>query len=176
MLESANDERAALVDKIRQLEEKVASLEAWNTEKQRYQLVDIGEGTFAFALKQSMSGGEPPHYICANCYEHSEKSILQHTHLPSGSDSMTCHRCHAKSVIRHGYQPPSYETTEEDRARAALERCPICTSGRLKVVKVGPHPQMGAVGLQQRTLKCDNPACSHSEARMHDPAGRLDKR
>lgn len=55
--------------------------------------------------------------------------------------------------------------------RPSLEECPICGTGKLKVTHVGPHPRMGAVGLQERTLKCDNPSCAHTERRMHDPMG-----
>lgn len=55
--------------------------------------------------------------------------------------------------------------------RPSLEACPICSVGHLKVSHVGPHPTMGAVGLQERTLKCDDPSCGHIEKRMHDPMG-----
>ena len=168
---TANEERAALIEKIRRSEQKIADLEAWNTEKQRYQLTDIGEGAFAYALRGSISNGEPAHYICANCYEQSQKSVLQHMHAAGGMHVVSCPRCSAKMAINHGYRAPSYIQSEEDRARAALEPCPICSKGRLKVTKVSPHPVMGDVGLQEKTLKCDDPACGHTESRMHDPIG-----
>lgn len=50
------------------------------------------------------------------------------------------------------------------------ELCPICNTGRLKVISVHAHPQLGPVGVQEKTLKCDN--CPHLERRMHDPEGR----
>ena len=168
---SANEERAMLVEKVRDAESKIARLEAWQTEKERYQLTDIGQGTFAYALKQSMSAGEPAHYICTNCYQQSKKSVLHHMHSAGGLHVMTCPSCNTKMGIQHGYVPPSYVMTEQDRIRAALEPCVICGSGKLKVTRVGPHPQMGAVGLQERTLTCDNPDCKFTEKRMHDPAG-----
>jgi len=55
--------------------------------------------------------------------------------------------------------------------RPSLEQCPICGTGQLKVTHVGPHPVMGDMGLQERTLKCDNEKCGHTEKRMHDPMG-----
>jgi hypothetical protein len=175
---SANQERAALVEKISSAEKKITELEAWSAEKQRYQLTNIGDGTFAYALKAGVSNGEPAHYICANCYEQSKKSVLHHMHSPGGMHVVSCPGCSAKLGIRHGYQAPSYIQSEEDRAReaarAALEPCAICGTGRLKVVKIGEHPVMGPVGLQEKTLTCDNSECRHTEKRMHDPMKRDD--
>ncbi|MEO8758830.1 MAG: hypothetical protein ABI398_13900 [Devosia sp.] len=47
--------------------------------------------------------------------------------------------------------------------------CPICNEGHLKVVASREHPDFGSFGVQERTLKCSK--CTHSEKRMHDPAG-----
>lgn len=54
-------------------------------------------------------------------------------------------------------------------ARPALEGCPICGSGTMKVISSRPDPTFGALGTLQRVLKCTNTACGHSETRMHDP-------
>jgi hypothetical protein len=73
----AQDERAALLEQIRALEEKVASFETWDAEKKRYELKEYGRGAFAYALKPEAQGTEPMHQICANCYQGRKKSILQ---------------------------------------------------------------------------------------------------
>ena len=54
---SANEERSALIDRIRKLETELAGLKAWEAEKQRYQLKDFGGGTFAYELKQEEARG-----------------------------------------------------------------------------------------------------------------------
>jgi hypothetical protein len=64
----------------------------------------------------------------------------------------------------------------EIQKRPSLEACPICGTGNLKVTAVRPHPQLGDVGIQERTVKCDNPACGHTEDRIHDPQGRMGKK
>lgn len=64
-----------LTERIGELEEKVASFETWNAEKQRYELKPLGTG-FAYFLKPDAQGGEPPHQICANCYARGKKSFL----------------------------------------------------------------------------------------------------
>lgn len=47
------------------------------------------------------------------------------------------------------------------------EFCPICESGRMKVVESVEHPDFGFAGVHERTLKCTD--CNHSEKRLHDP-------
>ncbi|WP_411819671.1 hypothetical protein ABFZ85_12975 [Hyphococcus formosus] len=55
------------------------------------------------------------------------------------------------------------------------EQCPLCGSGKLKVVASKPHPQFDFAGVQERELLCDNGSCLHREKRIHDPAGRIGK-
>lgn len=73
----ANANQSALVEKIRTLEKEIADIKAWDTQKQRYKLISPWNGAFVYSLKESMSESEPPHWICANCYEGGIKSILQ---------------------------------------------------------------------------------------------------
>jgi hypothetical protein len=72
---AAQDERAALLERIRALEEKVASFETWEAEKQRYELKPFGTG-FAFVLKPEAQPTETPHQLCANCFARGDKSYL----------------------------------------------------------------------------------------------------
>jgi hypothetical protein len=91
-----NSERSTLIERIGQLEKEMADLKTWETEKQRYELKAIPGGAFAYALKQEAQGAGPPHYICANCYEHHKKSVLQMkaTNIASSSLGLpTQYRC-----------------------------------------------------------------------------------
>lgn len=54
------------------------------------------------------------------------------------------------------------------------DTCPICNTGRLKVISVHAHPHLGAAGVQEKTLQCES--CPHREMRIHDPEGRLRKK
>ena len=91
---AAHSDQFAMLDKIRQLEEEKTALEAWNAEKERYDLHEIKPGAFAYVLKESMRAGEPAHYICAACYEHREKSILQQEErMPGRALVLVCHTC-----------------------------------------------------------------------------------
>src|SRR5438045_1906145 len=66
---AAQEERSALLEKIRELEQEVANFEAWETEKQRYDLKEVWPGAFTYVLKSDASGADPVHWICTNCYQ-----------------------------------------------------------------------------------------------------------
>ena len=69
-------ENAALVKRNRELENQLAELQAWGTEKNRYFLVAPWRGSVVYALRESESNSEIPHLICTNCYQNGKKSIL----------------------------------------------------------------------------------------------------
>jgi len=51
------------------------------------------------------------------------------------------------------------------------DMCPLCSSGRMKIIASVPHPIFGVHGHMQRTLKCQNVDCGHSENRKYNPNG-----
>jgi Zn finger protein HypA/HybF involved in hydrogenase expression len=97
---AAQDERAALLERIRELEKQVADFKAWETEKQRYELTALSHGAFAYALKKEAARGEPPHWICAACYSKGEKTILQCASNPNLVQvRYKCPRCHSEILV-----------------------------------------------------------------------------
>jgi DNA repair exonuclease SbcCD ATPase subunit len=103
---SANASHAAKIDEVRELKEQVARMERWDAQKQRYQLVAVSTGTVAYALKKSMSEGEPPHCICANCYESGKRSILSTsqklTPMAGMKTTLVCAASNCKAVLDLG--------------------------------------------------------------------------
>jgi hypothetical protein len=73
---AAQAREATLSEEIRTLKKHVADLEAWEAEKQRYELVALAPNVMAFSIKEAVRGNEPPHYVCANCYQEGKKSFL----------------------------------------------------------------------------------------------------
>ena len=71
-------------------------LEAWQAEKEKYELKEVGKGVFAFKLKDVSRGNEPSHYLCVGCLEGGKKSILQDTKVEKYSTRV--HRCHLCSA------------------------------------------------------------------------------
>jgi hypothetical protein len=64
------------LEQVSQLEEKLRRLETWETEKERYELFDLGRGFYGYILKEGVERGEPPHALCTNCYQRGFKSVL----------------------------------------------------------------------------------------------------
>ena len=95
-----NAAQTALLERVRELEKQVADLEAWKAEKQRYELKNVALGAFAYALKPEEQGAEPAHWICARCYEHQRRSILQRAGFERSTEIYRCFECGA--AIRTG--------------------------------------------------------------------------
>jgi hypothetical protein len=72
---AAQEAQSTLLERIRELEEKVAGFETWNAEKNRYELKPFGSGV-AYVPKAEAKGSEPEHQLCPNCYARGQKSFL----------------------------------------------------------------------------------------------------
>ena len=92
---AAQSDQFALLEEKRGLESKIADLEAWDREKQRYALTPLSRGRFAYALKDEARDGEPPHMLCPNCYQHRTKAILQE-HWVDGQTIQHCPNCNTE--------------------------------------------------------------------------------
>jgi hypothetical protein len=98
---------AALLEEIGGLKKRVAELEAWEAEKERYELVALAPKVMAYAVKQTMRGADPPHYICANCYNSRRKSFLNQITRGTNVDIFQCNACGERLTINKGGPPAS---------------------------------------------------------------------
>lgn len=73
----AREAYAKQLDSVRALEAEIASLKAWDAEKQHYELKSVGNGAVAYILKPEARGTETPHWLCPNCFAKGQKSFLQ---------------------------------------------------------------------------------------------------
>lgn len=96
---------AAAISRIDELEKTLMQMEDWAAEKHRYELYELRPGTFTYRLKKSVSGGEPIHDLCPQCYHRGIKSILQFAGAEKGWHKYSCHGCNA---FIYGEPKPSY--------------------------------------------------------------------
>lgn len=102
----AQSAQSALSSRISELEKKIISFEIWDKEKENYVLNEIRAGVFVYALKKPETGVEPPHCICATCYQNRIKSILQtEIRMPGADRALVCHTCHADIYESGGRRP-----------------------------------------------------------------------
>lgn len=73
----ANTTQSELVEQVRELKSQIAHMKDWETQKKRYKLAAPSPGCMVYALQRAMSDGEPPHYLCAGCFQNGQRSILQ---------------------------------------------------------------------------------------------------
>jgi hypothetical protein len=104
---SAQQQQSELFELVRTLEAEVANFETWKTEKERYELKELApHGVYAYAIKESARGPEPKHWICPDCYENRQKSVLQQvTRVPGRADVRLCQRCGWEAYVLGIWQP-----------------------------------------------------------------------
>ena len=102
---AANQTHTADIDRIRELEQKVADLKAWDGEKARYELKNVWQGTMVYALKPDNRGGEPPHWLCANCYQKGKKCILQAAQYSVSTARWMCPDCKNTVIVNSSVVP-----------------------------------------------------------------------
>jgi rubrerythrin len=81
----AQQREAELLNRIGALEKEVTRLETWEREKQRYELRNVGWGAYAYILKKTERGTEPPHWACTKCYEDGKIRTLQYGRFEKGT-------------------------------------------------------------------------------------------
>lgn len=101
----AREAHSTQVQRIHELEEEVARFKAWDGEKERYRLENICEGSVAYGLKPERRDGEPPHWLCANCYHKGEKSFLYIVGNVGRHNFWGCGRCNTKIQVTWGLSP-----------------------------------------------------------------------
>lgn len=95
------EKQAALLERVRELEKRIAEVESWGRQMQRYVLFAFPTGTLAYAIKPGMEQGEPPHYLCTTCVERKQKTTLQ----PHGR-FLKCQVCKTDIEIQKFSPPP----------------------------------------------------------------------
>lgn len=97
---AANAAQTTLVERVRDLESQIARMKDWETEKKRYRMSAPATGAVVYALQREMSSGEPPHYLCANCFKQGKPSLLSDLPDLKAGTSMhywMCSACGSKS-------------------------------------------------------------------------------
>jgi len=93
---SATTAQFELRERVRELEAQLKAVNDWEAQKSRYCLVAPWQGAAqAYALRESLSQGEAPHLLCANCFQSSRRAILNPQRDKEGWVVMVCPSCKA---------------------------------------------------------------------------------
>lgn len=93
----AQREQFSLVDEIKRLKIEISEISDFREEKERYELLCIGNTAFVYVIKPEFDTGDIVHWLCSTCFENNRKSILQlyvhGTLLGDGLNTWKCHTC-----------------------------------------------------------------------------------
>lgn len=93
---AAQSDQFTMMQRLRELEEEVRQVRAWEETKQRYKLITPWPGCHVYALKAVHMNNDPPHWICPQCYEDGKKSLLLNS-VSEFLDTISCPRCSFKN-------------------------------------------------------------------------------
>lgn len=109
---------ATTIRREEDLKAEIVRLKDWSHEKQRYELHEVTTGSLAYRVKPAMNGGEPVHYLCANCYQDNVKSILQHYGSEGFHKRLYCPKCNS-SFLGERYEFGPLHKIRNDDERGA---------------------------------------------------------
>lgn len=88
------DQNSKLIQEKTDIEKKLMRFEQWEQEKAKYTLYEIVPEVFVYAYNKNDKNIEPMHYLCANCMNKGNKSILNlSVEHRDGSKNYYCHSC-----------------------------------------------------------------------------------
>lgn len=100
-LATLQQENSTLKHAIEDLKRDAVRKENWESESKRYMLYNAYSGVVVYALKESVSNGEPPHYLCANCFGDGKKTVLYFSEKANSRTSrdecLVCKVCKTES-------------------------------------------------------------------------------
>lgn len=107
---SAKQNASTLEGRIAELEGEIMRMKDWSAEREKYQITQIDAGAFAYMAIPGMEGSEPAHWLCAQCFDAGQKSILQSNGTePSGRGGLNtryrCNRCEMNISVFSGRRP-----------------------------------------------------------------------
>jgi hypothetical protein len=104
---SAQQSQFALVSKVRELEEEIARLKGIGILKERYELSEVCRGAYAYKLKPEEKGSDPAHWLCVQCFDGGQKSILQISDTKGRpiDNKYQCQKCNSSIIVYNNVRP-----------------------------------------------------------------------
>ncbi len=99
------DENAFLINKLNELQEKIANKEAFDLEIACYTLHNLESGMIVYKIKAEHDNPEKPTYICTACARNKEIVFMD---LRLNGTRLICDSC--KKNVDTGWKPGSHKT------------------------------------------------------------------
>jgi len=94
---------------IANLKKEITGFEAWDNQKSRYKLYSPWSGAMVYAVTEANSGGEPPHWLCAKCFDERKRAFLNYRiNKDSGYEEYFCHCGYVVTSNHRGHIQVAY--------------------------------------------------------------------
>jgi hypothetical protein len=105
---SAQQENAALVTRISELEKEIANQKTSISHNQNYELKEVDVGALCYVLKEYAQTSEPPHWLCQPCFSKGHRNILQKDTFEFGNKAQyVCNTCKFEISVSREVSPSS---------------------------------------------------------------------
>lgn len=105
---SGQTEQSAAVKKMESLEAEIARLKDWTSERQNYDLKQIGHSVFVYIPRDFTGRYHDAQKFCVNCFAKGIKSLLQNVVRPTGRNvHLICQNGCAELTFHHFTDPPT---------------------------------------------------------------------
>lgn len=107
-LQEAQARHLADEQRINELLRQIQALKEWGSEREKYELVAIRGGAFAYMLKRESAAEVPAHWLCTTCFDEGKKSIMQShgdVRAGAGEQKYACNACKASFVVTARMRP-----------------------------------------------------------------------
>jgi cell division protein FtsB len=99
----SQQEQATLIAEINKLKQDIVKIKAWPEQAVRYKLKFVKNSGTVYALIKSMANGEPPHYLCSNCFHDEIKSIMQPGKNANKITIIHCPKCKCEIIFNSAW-------------------------------------------------------------------------
>ena len=83
-------ELSAAKTEIHHLKKEIICFETWENQKSRYKLYSPWANAIVYAITEANSNGEPPHWLCTQCFDNRKRSFLNARRNKSGCEEFFC--------------------------------------------------------------------------------------
>ena len=94
---------------IANLKKEITDFETWNNQKNRYKLYSPWNGALVYAMTETNSAGEPPHWLCTKCFDERKRAFLNpRRNKDSGYEEFFCHCGYVVTSKHRGHRNVEY--------------------------------------------------------------------
>jgi hypothetical protein len=166
---AAQEAQATNLGTIRDLEQEIVRLKAWDGERENYELAEIERGATVYIVKPEVKTSEAPHWLCAHCFNDHRKGILQPQGHIDGERTWQCPGCKATVRVPYSQTPKERAGYEEWKRLGPGAECPRCREKTLRTQSISKPLDHGLVllGVEMHQMKCSH--CDFEVERQKDP-------